>query len=53
VCESVVTKCSELPAGQKSEKGMSTFFFILLGITLMMLIYWAEANILYRKTEKL
>jgi hypothetical protein len=46
VCESVVTNWSELPAEQKSEKGTLMFFFILLGSTLMMLIYWAEAYIL-------
>jgi hypothetical protein len=45
-CETVVTNWSELPAEQKSEKAMLIFFFILLGITLMMLIYWAEAYIL-------
>ena len=43
VCKSVVTNWSELPAEQKSEKGMSIFFFMLLGIMLMMLICWAEA----------
>ena len=43
VCESVVMNWSELPAEQKLGKGMLIFFFILLGITLMMLIYWAEA----------
>ena len=46
VCKSVVTKWSELLAEQKSEKGMLIFLFILLGIMLMMLIYWAEAYIL-------
>ena len=46
VFESVVTNCSELPAGQKSEKGMLIFLLILLVIMLMMLIYWAEAYIL-------
>jgi len=43
VCESVVTNWSELPAERKSDKGMLIFLFILLGIMLMMLIYWAEA----------
>ena len=46
VYESVVTNWSELPAEQKSEKCMLIFLFILLGIMLMMLIYWAEAYIL-------
>jgi len=46
VYESVVTKWSELPAEQKSEKGTLIFFFILLGIMLIMLIYWTEAYIL-------
>ena len=46
VCESVVTNWSELPAEHKSGKGMLIFLFILLGIMLMMLIYWAEAYIL-------
>jgi hypothetical protein len=46
VCKSVVTNWSELPAEQKSEKCMLIFLFILLGIMLMMLIYWAEAYIL-------
>ena len=47
VCKSVVTKWSELPAEQKSEKAMLIFLFILhvLGVMLM-LIYWAEAYIL-------
>ena len=46
--ESVVTTWSELPAEQKSEKGMLIFLFILLGIMLIMLIlvYWTEAYIL-------
>jgi len=43
VYESVATKWSEFPAEQKSEKRMLIFLFILLGIVLMMLIYWAEA----------
>jgi hypothetical protein len=42
----VVTNWSELPAEQKSEKCMLIFLFILLGIMVMMLIYWAEAYIL-------
>ena len=46
VCKSVVTNWSELPAEQKSEKGMLIFLSILLWIMLMMLIYWAEAYIL-------
>jgi hypothetical protein len=46
VCKSAVTNWSELPAEQKSEKGKLIFLFILLGIMLMMLIYWAEASIL-------
>jgi hypothetical protein len=46
VCESVVTNWSVLPAEQKLEKGMLFFLFILLGIMLMMLIYWAEAYVL-------
>jgi len=46
VYESVVTNWTELAAEQKSEKCMLIFLFILLGITLMMLIYWAEACIL-------
>jgi hypothetical protein len=46
VCESVVMNLSEIPAEQKSEKGILIFFFILLGITLMMLIYLAEAYVL-------
>jgi len=46
VYESVVTKWSELPAEEKSEKCMSVFLFILLGIMLMMLIYCEEAYIL-------
>ena len=43
VCESVVTNWSELPAEQKSEKGMLIFLFMLLGIMLMV-IYWAHAD---------
>jgi hypothetical protein len=43
---SVVTNWSELPAEQKSEKGKLIFLFILLGIMLIMLIYWAGACIL-------
>ena len=39
VYESVVTNWSELPAEQKSEKGMLIFLYILLGIMLIMLIY--------------
>jgi hypothetical protein len=46
IYESVVTNWSELPVEQKSEKGKLIFLFILLGIMLMMLIYWAEAYIL-------
>jgi len=46
VYESVVTNWSVLTAEQKSEKCMLIFLFILLGIMLMMRIYWAEANIL-------
>jgi hypothetical protein len=46
MCESSVANWSELPDEQRSEKGMLIFFFILLGITLIMLIYWAEAYIL-------
>jgi len=46
VYESVITNCSELAAEQKSEKGMLIFLFILLGIMLIMLIYWTEAYIL-------
>jgi hypothetical protein len=46
VCESVVTNWSVRPAEQKLEKGMLIFLFILLGIMLMILIYWAEAYIL-------
>ena len=46
VYESVVTNWSVLTAEQKSEKCMLIFLFILLGIMLMMLIYWAEAYIL-------
>jgi len=46
VCESVVTNWSKLPDEDKSEKGMLIFLFILLGIMLMMLIYWAEVYIL-------
>ena len=46
VCESVFTNGSELPTERKSGKGMLIFLFILLVITLMMLIYWAEAYIL-------
>jgi hypothetical protein len=46
VHESVVTNWSGLPAEQKSEKGMLIFFFILLGIMLIMFIYWTEAYIL-------
>jgi hypothetical protein len=53
VCESVVMNWSELAAEQKSEKGMLIFFFILLGITLMMLIYLTEAYVLERKTQRL
>jgi hypothetical protein len=45
VCESVVMNWSELPTEQKSEKVMLIFFFILLGITLMMYIYLAEAYV--------
>jgi hypothetical protein len=39
IYESVVTNWRELPAEQKSEKGMLIFLFILLGIMLIMLIY--------------
>jgi hypothetical protein len=39
IYESVVTNWSELPAEQKSEKGMLLFLFILLGSMLIMLIY--------------
>jgi hypothetical protein len=46
VCESVVTNWSKLPDEEKSEKGMLIFLFMLLGIMLMMLIYWSEAYIL-------
>ena len=46
VCKSLVTNWSELPAEQKSEKVMLIFLFVLLGIILMMLIYWAAAYIL-------
>jgi hypothetical protein len=46
VRKSVVTNWSELPAEQKSEKYMLIFLFILLGIMLIMLIYWAEAYVL-------
>jgi len=46
VYESVVKNWTELAAEQKSEKCMLIFLFILLGIMLMMLIYWAEACIL-------
>ena len=46
VCESFVTNWIVLPAEQKLEKGMLIFLFILLGITLIMLTYWAEAYIL-------
>jgi hypothetical protein len=53
VYESVVTNWSELPAEQKSEKCMLIFLLILLGFMLMMLIYWTEASILYRKTQRL
>jgi hypothetical protein len=42
MCESVITNWSELPTEQKSEKGMLIFLFALLGIMLMVLIYWAE-----------
>ena len=52
VYESVVTNWSELPAEQKSEKCMLIFLFILLGIVLMMLIYWAEAYILMKKNTE-
>jgi len=55
VCKLFVTNWSELPAEQKSEKGMLIFLFILLGIMLMMLIYWAEAYIhtIKKNTEAL
>ena len=43
VYESVVTNWSELPAEYKSEKCMLIFLFILLGIMLIMLMYWTEA----------
>jgi hypothetical protein len=46
VCESFVTNWSELPAEQKSEKVIFISLFILLGIMLMMSVYWAEAYIL-------
>jgi len=46
VCESVVTNWSKLPAEEKSEKCMLIFLFILLGIMLMMSIYWAESYII-------
>ena len=44
--KSIAMNWSELPAEQVSEKGMLIFLLILLGIMLMMLIYWAEAYIL-------
>jgi len=43
VYESVVTNCSELPAEQKSERGMLIFLVIVLGIMPIILMYWAEA----------
>ena len=46
VYESVVTNWRELAAEQKSGKVMLIFLFILLGIMLIMLIYWTEAYIL-------
>ena len=46
IYESVVMNWSELPTEQKSEKCVLIFLFILLGIMLMMLIYWAEAYML-------
>jgi hypothetical protein len=46
VCKSVVTNWSELPAEHKSEKGVLIFVFVLLGIMLLMILYWAEAYIL-------
>jgi len=46
VCKSLVTNWSEFPAEQKLEKVMLIFLFLLLGIMLMMLIYWAAAYIL-------
>jgi len=46
VYESVVTNWSELTAEQKSAKCMLIFLFVLLGIMLMMLIYWEETYIL-------
>ena len=51
--ESVVMNCSELPAEQKSEKYILISWFILLGTMQMVLIYWAEAYILKRKTQRL
>jgi len=39
---SVVTNWSELTAEQKSEKCVLVYWFILLGIMLMMLIYWGS-----------
>jgi hypothetical protein len=46
VYESGAMKWRELPAEEKSEKGMLISWLILLGILLVMLIYWAEAYIL-------
>jgi len=46
IYESVVTNWSELAAEQKSGKGTLIFLFMLLGIMLMMLIYWAQAYII-------
>jgi len=53
VYQSVVTNWTELPSEQKSEKCLLIFLFLLLGIMVMMLIYWAEAYILQRKTQRL
>jgi hypothetical protein len=49
ICESVITNWSELTAEQKSKKGMLIFVFVLLGIMLMMLIYWQKRT--YYKAE--
>jgi hypothetical protein len=47
VCESVVMNCGvSFQLNRNQKKSMIIFLFILLGIMLMMLIYWAEAYIL-------
>jgi hypothetical protein len=52
ICESVVTNWSELPAEQRSVKGMLILSFVLLGIMLMMLIYIRQKRTYYKEKRR-